>query len=127
MIKNEPMSFRHFIATALIALVFSGCATTTPSYVYSPPKESKNIYDAYKEPGLNKLPKEPALKPSKEEFYAEEVPYGLFFHEPNLETWKSYYYFLHLRSAMNDFPRVVPETEYEIPVVFNDRVHHFLD
>ena len=122
------MSIRYFIIIALIALVFSGCATTTPSHVYSPPyTESKNTYDAYKETRLNGPRKEPTLKLGKGEFYAEEVPYGLFFHEPNLETWKSYYYFLHLRSAMKDFPLVVPETEYEIPVVFNDRVHHFLD
>ncbi|HSE83796.1 MAG TPA: LysM peptidoglycan-binding domain-containing protein [Thermodesulfobacteriota bacterium] len=128
MIKNEPMPFRYPIVIALVALAFSGCVTRTPSHVYSSPyTENKNVYDAYKEPRLYRPQKGPALKPEKEEFYAEEVPYGLFFHEPSLETWKSYYYFLHLKSAMNEFPRVIPETEYEIPVVFNGRVHHFLD
>ncbi|HEX3036149.1 MAG TPA: LysM peptidoglycan-binding domain-containing protein [Thermodesulfobacteriota bacterium] len=128
MIQIEPMFFRYLIVTVLIAPVLAGCAVNTTSHIYSPPNsESKNIYDVYKKPRLDRLQKKPALKSSNKGFYSEVVPYGLFFHEPSLETWKSYYYFLHLRAAIKDFPRVVPETEYDIPVVFNDKIHHFLE
>lgn len=63
----------------------------------------------------------------KDDLFIERLPYGLFFHEPDLETWQAYYHFLRLRERVEDFPQVVPDSEYDIPVVFNDRVHRFLD
>jgi peptidoglycan lytic transglycosylase D len=63
----------------------------------------------------------------KKSLFAKEVPSSFFLLEPNLETWKSYYYFFRVRKKiLKDLPKIVPESEYDIPVVLNDRVRSFL-
>ena len=53
-----------------------------------------------------------------------DVKSSFFIMNPHQQAWMSYYLF---ESTLAEFPDVAPETEQEIPVVYNARVMHYVN
>lgn len=53
-----------------------------------------------------------------------DVKSSFFLMNPHQQAWTSYYLF---ESTLAEFPDVAPETEQEIPVVYNARVMHYVN
>jgi len=53
-----------------------------------------------------------------------DVKSSFFLMNPHQQAWTSYYLF---ESTLSEFPDVAPETEQEIPVVYNARVMHYVN
>lgn len=53
-----------------------------------------------------------------------DVKSSFFIMNPHQQAWMSYYLF---ESTLDEFPDVAPETEREIPIVYNARVLHYVN
>ena len=128
MIKREPMLFRRLYILTLVLLCFAGCASKSRS----PLSDSISFYDPAKKAEFERGLRQDHTQRkfglvSTDSLFAKEDESGFLLLQPDSQTWKAYYYFFHLRKRIfEDFPHIVPENENEIPVVFNGRVHYFL-
>lgn len=128
MIKREPMLFRRLYLLTLVLLCFAGCASKSRS----PLSDSISFYDPAKKAEFERGLRQDHTQRkfglvSTDSLFAKEDESGFLLLQPDSQTWKAYYYFFHLRKRIfEDFPHIVPENENEIPVVFNGRVHYFL-
>ena len=128
MIKKEPMFFRRFCILALVVFSLTGCASRSRS----PLSDNVSFYDPAKKAEFESGIKQDHTERkfgllSTNSLFAKEDESGFFLFQPDSQTWKAYYYFFHIRKRIfEDFPHIVPENENEIPVVFNGRVHYFL-
>src|ERR1700739_3642137 len=125
----------YFGAIVLMILFLDGCVsnvTYKPKDPFLSSISSSGFYDTNKKPDLEgakdeSVQEKAGLMFGKKDTFAKEVPSGFFLLQPNLEIWKSYYYFFRVRKKiLKDLPQIVPESEYDIPVVLNDRVRSFL-
>ncbi len=123
------MNSRHLILLLFVLFSLIGCSSKSRS----PLSKGLSFYDADKRAQLERSFDENAsgIKVglvSTNSLFAKEEESGFFLLQPNSDTWTTYYYFFDLRRRiLQDFPHIIPESENDIPVVLNDKVHRFLD
>ncbi|HXG30389.1 MAG TPA: LysM peptidoglycan-binding domain-containing protein [Thermodesulfobacteriota bacterium] len=119
------MFFRYLLILVLLVIPILGCASKS----MSPFSGSVSFYDADKRAEFEgERPHGKFGLLSIDSLFAKEDDSGFFLFQPNSQTWRAYYYFFNLRKRiLEDFPHIVPETESDIPVVLNDKVHGFLE
>ncbi len=125
MIKNLPMLSKYSIISILSCiLLLIGCSSKSPNYRSSSPGQAGiHMGDSNSMSDIQFVDDE-NYRPYEEEFEEEEVQSSFYLSNPHLQVWQSYYYF---ENVLSDFPSVVPMTESEIPVVLNDKVHHYIN
>jgi membrane-bound lytic murein transglycosylase D len=115
----------NFFTIVLVILFLGGCATTS-GYKSNSSLNGISFYNMDTKSGLENDQQKPAQALGKHNLFAKETS-GFFLMEPDSQTWKAYYYFFHLRKRIfEDLPRIVPESEHDIPIVLNDKVQGFL-
>jgi len=119
------MLFRYLVILVSFVIPITGCA----SKFTSPLSRGISFYDADKKAEFEREDHQGKFGLlSINSLFAKEDDSGFFLLQPNSQTWRAYYYFFHLRKRIfEDFPHIVPETESDIPVVLNDKVHGFLE
>ncbi len=103
------MKFAFLLLCPFLLLLQSGCGLKSSA---DHPKKTK---------GLS------ALNSADTDFGSEQEPSSFFLQLSESDTWRTNYYFTHLRKKIFfGMPGGIPETEYDLPVVLNDRVQRFL-
>jgi len=122
--KKKSMFYRHFlIPTTLLLLFIIGCGNKYQSQNTSQTIPGIHIDDNITNPEIK-------IIDSDTDYYTrdyrsrENIKPSFFFLNPNIQAWKTYYYF---ENIFLELPDVVPIDEKEIPVVLNDRVVHYMN
>jgi membrane-bound lytic murein transglycosylase D len=118
----------------LVALVLIGCAGRVSYKSRSSPLSGNGLYGTKEKTELERslgkdILQEKHLYQDKNSLFSGEMNKpSFFFLQPGSQTWKDYYYFSYLgKMILKDLPHVVPESEYDIPVVLNDKVWGFIE
>jgi len=122
--KKKSMIYRYsLISTTLLLLLIIGCGNKYQSQNTSQTFPGIHIGDNNTNPEIKIIDGDP-------DYYArgyrpqENIKPSFFFLNPNIQAWKTYYYF---ENIFIELPDVVPDDEKEIPVVLNDRVMHYMN
>ena len=122
--KKKSMIYRYsLISTTLLLLLIIGCGNKYQSQNTSQTIPGIHIGDNNTNPEIKIIDGDP-------DYYArgyrsqENIKPSFFFLNPNIQAWKTYYYF---ENIFIELPDVVPDDEKEIPVVLNDRVMHYMN
>ncbi len=128
-----PMLIKWIAAMALVILLLNGCGGTTASNTKSTYLSGIGFYNQGKKSeieGTNEADifqeKTESTSGSKS-LHTNEMPSSFFLLEPEPETWRAYNYYFHVRKRIyQNLPGIIPESEFDIPVVLNDKVRYFL-
>ncbi|MGH7802621.1 MAG: LysM peptidoglycan-binding domain-containing protein [Thermodesulfobacteriota bacterium] len=127
------MFFKYLPVIVLATAFLYGCAGNHVYKSQSTYLTGFSFYDPQKKTELEGFAEgdfsyeEPGSTLSKQSTYAKEMPSDFFLLKPYTDTWKAYYYFFQVRKRFHEnLPGIIPESEFDIPVVWNDKVQGFL-
>ena len=127
------MFCKYLAALVLVTAFLYGCAGNHVYKSQSTYLTGFSFYDAQKKKELEGVTEgdiihvEPSPSFSKQSPFAKEMPSDFFLLKPYTDTWKAYYYFFQVRKRFHEnLPGIIPESEFDIPVVWNDKVQVFL-